>query len=86
MWLCNIGQVLYRDCGIWHTSVFFIDLATLTTWLHLFDWLTRVNWTNLVVLARSLALCLEAPVSHALKLSKGGCALRSVIFGTAACI
>ena len=51
--------------------MFLIDLAILAACLHLFDWFTRVNWTNLVVLEKWLALSIEVPVSYALLLTKG---------------
>ena len=56
MWLCNIGRVPSRDHGIWCNSFFLVYLALLATWLHLFDWFTKGNWTNLVILVKYLSL------------------------------
>ena len=76
----------HRNHGIWCTSVFLINLATLGAWSTFFDLLARVNWTNLFTLAKWQALCLKLPLGHALWLTKDGCALRSVAFGVEACI
>ena len=66
--------------------MFLVNLATLATRATLVYWLARENWTNLVIVAKKLALCSKAPVGHALQLTKGVCALKSVVPGTAVCI
>ena len=82
----SIRRVPYRNCSIWHTSVLLVNLAMLIIWATLLNWLIRVNRTNLIVLAKWLALCLKAPVSRTLQLSKGRCALQSVVLSTTASI
>ena len=65
---------------------FLLDLATLAAWAIFFHWLARVNWTNLVILAKLRALCFKVPLICVIWLNKDVCAFRLVILGTAACI
>ena len=81
----NIGRVLYKNYGIWCTSVYLVDLDMLATWATLLNCLERVNQTNLVTLAKWIALCLKVPVGHALQLTKGRYTLRSVVYGITEC-
>ena len=81
----SIGWVPYRNIVIWLTSVFLVKLAILAAWSTLLGCLSGVNWTSFVVLAKYLDFCSKAPLSCTLWITKGGCALRSVVFGTTVC-
>ena len=56
--------------------MFLVSLVILAMWATLLDWLGKISWNNLVILAKWQAFCIKALVGYAMQLTKGRCALK----------